>query len=108
MGTEADGAIIDSLRPLAAHEGVIATVSTCAGVDSLASAVVERTGAIVEAMEGAAVGVAVRNASMACGMAGGFLFGEYRVVSNTTGDRSWQEWDLEKAIGVLGERVSGW
>ncbi|TVQ81621.1 MAG: futalosine hydrolase [Phycisphaeraceae bacterium] len=80
------------------RSGVIATVSTCSGTDVRAREVAERTGAVCEGMEGGAVGLSVRRIS------GKVAFGEVRVVSNTTGDRARQRWDLRGALGVL-ERV---
>lgn len=76
-----------------AHRGVVATVSTCAGTDARAAAVAERTGAIAEAMEGAAVGL----------VAGrwGVRFLEVRAISNTTGDRDRQVWDLDRGLASL-------
>lgn len=83
------------LRSLAKHHGVIATVSTCSGTDARAAAVVTRTGAIAEAMEGAGVLLAAAR----LGVPGA----ELRVVSNTTGERSRQQWELKRALAVLGE-----
>ncbi len=80
---------------LGARLGPIATVSTCSGTDALAKEVVSRTGAIAEAMEGAAVGVVASRL--------GIPFAEVRVISNTTGDRSGQKWDLAGALTQLGE-----
>lgn len=78
----------------------IATVSTCSGTDELARRVRDRTGALVEAMEGAGVGLAARAIDP------GMPFAELRVISNTTGDRAGQRWDLAGALealtGVLG------
>ena len=73
----------------------IATVSTCSGTDALAREVRARTGAEVEAMEGAAVGLVSRAIDP------GVAFAELRVVSNTTGDRGGQRWALEEAMGRL-------
>ncbi|MHC4975403.1 MAG: futalosine hydrolase [Planctomycetota bacterium] len=107
MGVACDERVGRALRCEGDSEGVIATVSTCAGTDERARGVVERTGAVAEAMEGAAVGVTLANARGVEGGSGvGFV--EFRVISNTTGSRSWQRWDLDGAIRVLGERVSGW
>lgn len=78
--------------------GPIATVSTCSGTDDLARRVRARTGAAAEAMEGAAVGLAASHL--------GLLFAEVRVISNTTGDRRSQVWDLPGALAALG-RVIG-
>ena len=56
-----------------------------------------RTGAIAEAMEGGAVGVS------AARVGGGVWFSELRVISNTTGDRAGQRWDLSRALARLSE-----
>lgn len=77
---------------------VIATVSTCSGTNALAHEIVARTGAEVEAMEGAAVGLVARRL--------GLGFGEVRVISNTTGDRGAQRWDLGGALAALGAWVA--
>ncbi|MEM7623775.1 MAG: futalosine hydrolase [Planctomycetota bacterium] len=78
------------------HTGRIATVSTCSGTTDAARAVRERTGAIAEAMEGAAVGLAAVRA--------GAAFIEVRAISNTTGDRSAQRWDIPTAAA----RIERW
>lgn len=78
-----------------AREGVVATVSTCSGTDALARQVRQRTRAIAEGMEGAAVAhAAVRL---------GIRSGEIRIISNTTGDRPKQVWDIRRALRVLGD-----
>jgi len=73
--------------------GPIATVATCSGTDAHAAAVRERTHAVVEAMEGAAV---LHTAA---------IFGvpaiEIRTISNTTGDREHQQWNLDLALDRL-------
>lgn len=73
--------------------GAIATVATCSGTDSAASEVVRRTGAVAEAMEGAAV-LHVASA-FSCPAA------ELRVISNSTGDRDAQVWALDEAFAIL-------
>lgn len=79
-----------------AIEADVATVSTCSGTDALAGAIAVRTGAAVEAMEGAAIAHALAR------LHGPSLpFCEIRVVSNTTGDRSRQRWDIPAALAVL-------
>ncbi len=87
------------LSQLAGHfrTGPIATVATCSGTDAAAEAVVGRTGAIAEAMEGAAVVHAARRQRVPAI--------ELRVVSNTTGDRPRQQWDLAGALAALGNAV---
>ncbi len=77
--------------------GPIATVATCSGTDEAACEVVRRTGAIAEAMEGAAVVHAARLL--------GLPAGELRAISNTTGDRNNQRWDLPRGLSVLGEAI---
>jgi futalosine hydrolase len=75
------------------HRGVIATVATCSGTDALAVEVERRTGAIAEAMEGAAV----VHAALRLGLPGG----EVRVISNSTGDRAKQQWDIARAFAAM-------
>lgn len=77
--------------------GPIATVATCSGTDAAAGEVVRRTGALAEAMEGAAVVHAARRLRTAAI--------ELRVISNTTGDRAQQTWDMEAALAGLGVAV---
>ncbi len=77
--------------------GPIATVATCSGTLAAAESVVERTGAVAEAMEGAAVVHAARRLRVPAI--------ELRVISNTTGDRRDQEWDLAGALVALGRSV---
>ena len=78
--------------------GPIATVSTCSGTDQRAMEVAWRTGAVAEAMEGAAVG-------HVCAILG-VGFAELRVISNTTGDRERQRWDLPGSLSILGKYVA--
>lgn len=77
----------------------IATVSTCSGTDSLASRVRARTGAVAEAMEGAAVAQVAHRL--------GLKAGEVRAVSNTTGDRPRQRWDIARALTALKSVIGG-
>ena len=57
-----------------------------------------RTGAIAEGMEGAAIGHALARCT-GRGTKPEFL--EIRVVSNTTGDRGRQVWDIKGALATL-------
>ena len=98
MGVACDGAMVAALGGMGTAGGV-ATVSTCSGTDALASEIEERTGAIAEAMEGGAVGVTAQR------VGAGHRFSELRVISNTTGDRERQTWDLKGALARLGEVV---
>jgi futalosine hydrolase len=93
-----DAAMLEALGLLADASGPIATVSTCSGTDALAGEIVRRTGAIAEAMEGAAVGLVAHRLGVA--------FGELRVVSNTTGSRTRQVWDLKGAMARLSDVAS--
>lgn len=100
---DADGemtrGVADRLRAgggVRVHLGRIATVSTCSGTDALAQETARRTRSIAEAMEGAAIGHALIRLR---GRANGFL--ELRVVSNRTGERANQAWDLPGALATL-------
>lgn len=98
-GVRADRELLDRMAPLTDVTAPIATVSTCSGTDNLAAIVVERTWAVAEAMEGAAVGqVAARL---------GVPFVEVRVISNTTGDRPKQVWSIGPALAGLGRVAAG-
>lgn len=88
-----DPALLAALRPLGVV-GTIATVASCSGADAAAESVRARTGAVAEAMEGAAVVHAARRARVPAI--------EVRAVSNTTGDRQRQEWDIAAALRALG------
>lgn len=79
-----------------ARLGIIATVSTCSGTDARAAAIVARIGAIAEAMEGAAVALA---AQLVAGPT--FPALEIRAISNFTGDRPNQRWDLDTGFAAL-------
>ncbi|MBM4098882.1 MAG: futalosine hydrolase [Planctomycetes bacterium] len=72
----------------------IATVATCSGTDAAARRIRERTHAAAEAMEGAAV----VHAALRAGVPGI----EVRAISNTTGDRPRQQWDMPRALAALG------
>ena len=89
--------LVDWLGGYADHIGPVACVSSCSGTDRAARAVFERTGAIVEAMEGASVALSANRIDPR------LLIGELRVISNTTGDRDAQQWDLDGALSTLGE-----
>lgn len=71
-----------------------ATVSTCSGTDAQARAARDACPqAIVETMEGAAVGAVCT--------ALGIPWAQLRVISNRTGDRERAGWDLPAALAVL-------
>jgi futalosine hydrolase len=88
-----DGALLRAFGGLG-PVGAIATVATCSGTDAAAERVRLRTGALAEAMEGAAVVHAARRA--------GVPAIEVRAISNTTGDRGAQRWDIPRALAALG------
>ena len=77
--------------------GTVATVATCSGTDDAANEVVTRTGAIAEAMEGAAVVATARHL--------GYPAAEIRVISNTCGVRESQRWDFKSAVQRLSDVV---
>ncbi len=97
MGVASDAALLAAFDLRELSVGAIATVSECSGTDERAAEMVRRTGAVAEAMEGAAVGFTVRRVSRQV------RFLELRVISNTTGDRDRQVWDVRGALGVLSE-----
>ena len=78
--------------------GPIVTVATCSGTDEQAACIAARTGARAEAMEGAAVVHAARRL--------GIPAIELRTISNHTGDRAAQRWDLPAALAALREAVA--
>lgn len=83
----------DHLRSKANHIGGIATVSTISSSVELATAYSARTGALAEAMEGAALASVCANLSIP--------FAELRIISNRCGDRSVQPWDIPGALRKL-------
>jgi len=90
--------LCETLSPLNPRQARIATVSTCSGTNARAEVVRQRTEAVAEAMEGAAVGLVAHRLRIP--------FAEIRVISNTTGDRKQQVWDIPMAIANL-NRVIG-
>lgn len=90
-----DAGVAQVLGLDAMRVGAIATVSVCSGTDELAAEIRSRTGAIAEGMEGAACGLVAARM--------GVRFAELRVVSNHTGRRDRQGWNLEGAFRRLGE-----
>lgn len=101
IGAEAEPGLFARLQPLTVHSGAIATVSTCSGMDALALEVARRTRAVAEAMEGAAI--AFTCLRLAALIRADIPFAEVRVISNTTGDRPRQVWDLSGALRRLSE-----
>ena len=88
-----DQMLNERLIGLADRVGLCATVSTCSGTDAQARSIAQRTGALAEDMEAAAVGLVAHRL--------GVPFGCVRVISNTTGNRDAQVWDLDGAFSVL-------
>jgi futalosine hydrolase len=100
---EVDGQVLEVLEGAGAH-GAVATVSTCSANDDLARRVAARTGAVAEAMEGAAVAHVLERVRMGARTGVSTArFGELRVISNTTGNRERQAWDLKAALARLTE-----
>ncbi len=98
MGVRPAPWLRDALTDLADHTGPVATVSTCSGRNRVAMEYTRRTDALVEAMEGAAAAFTIQR------LTGGGTdapFAELRVVSNTTGSRGRQRWDLAGALARL-------
>lgn len=93
--TSPDDASCRALTPLVGRVGPVATVSACSGTDQDAREIAARTGAIAEAMEGAACGLAARRINPAA------RFAEVRIISNRTGAREHQGWDLEGSLRTL-------
>lgn len=89
----ADPDLLALLSPLARTKGGIATVSTCSGTDQSAAQVAQRTGALAECMEGAALAQTASRLDIP--------FAELRIISNTTGNRARQQWDLPLALAAL-------
>ncbi|MFT3686476.1 MAG: futalosine hydrolase [Phycisphaerales bacterium] len=96
-GALTDHALEEWLKPLADVIGPVATVSVCSGTDAGAQRWGGR-GYVAEAMEGAAVALVCARTDVP--------FCELRVISNTTGDRSSQTWDIRGALATL-TRVLG-
>jgi futalosine hydrolase len=92
-GFACDAGLVERLAPAGHLVGPIATVSTCSGTDALAREVAKRTGALAESMEGAAVGLVAARL--------GVPFVEVRAISNYTGARAAQQWDLQGALAAL-------
>ena len=91
-----DASVLERLQSIGTVGG-IATVATCSGTNKQASLIRNRTGCICEAMEGAAV---VHTANRL-----GAKAIEIRAISNTTGDRSSQQWNLDLALKNLGNAL---
>ena len=89
--------MLERLKPVGT-EGSIATVATCSGTDEQADLIQNRTGCICEAMEGAAV-VHTANRLGAPAI-------EIRSISNTTGERDAQQWNIDLALSNLGVAIN--
>lgn len=94
----ADPALVSVLSGVVDRIGPCATVSTCSGTEALAQEVAARTGALAEDMESASVGLVAARL--------GVPFASLRVVSNRTGDREHQGWDLDAALSRLADLAS--
>ena len=89
-----DPRVASLLGDLADASGPIATVAACSGRADRATELAKRTGAVAEAMEGAA-------AALACHRFG-VPFAELRVISNIVGDRAQHPWRLDEALSGVG------
>ncbi len=99
VDAEVIGAVTSALGTREAYVvGPVATVSTCSGTDASARETQSRTHARAEAMEGAAVVLAADTLNVRAA--------EIRVISNTTGDRDRQVWNIREALDGLA-RVLG-
>ena len=74
-----------------------ATVSTCSGTEARSRALLERTGADIETMEGAAVAAVCRKREVP--------LLHVRAISNWTGDRDRGAWNLGRAVDALREAM---
>jgi futalosine hydrolase len=88
-----DQRVVEAFSPAAKHVGPIATVSTCSATDNSAREVARRTGALAETMEGAACALVAHRR--------GIPFAEVRAISNYTGARANQRWDIQSALEAL-------
>jgi futalosine hydrolase len=88
-----DEGLVRVFAPYATATGDIATVSTCSGTDALAREIALRTRAVAETMEGAACALVCHRAQVP--------FVEVRAISNYTGDRAKQAWDIKGALASL-------
>lgn len=98
MSIDGDSRLFDLLETAIPKCASCATVSTCSGTDEAAAQTVRRSGCSVEAMEGAAVGLAVQR------VAPHTPFLELRAISNRTGADP--GWDL--ASGLEGLAAIAW
>lgn len=96
-GVRADQGWLERAKAAGAVIRPVLTVAVGSGTDAMAAERADRTGAAAEAMEGAAVGITADRL--------GSPFLELRVISNTTGDRGRQVWDLERALASLSRLI---
>ncbi|RTL39807.1 MAG: futalosine hydrolase [Candidatus Melainabacteria bacterium] len=82
------------------HVGTIATVSTISGTDEIAAQYRQRTGALAEAMEGAAIAQVCQRLEIP--------FAELRVISNRCGNRNINKLDIPTSFKRLKQIVSEW
>lgn len=95
---QADPAMLHALTQSGWAQAPIATVSSCSGTTAQANRIAASTGAWAEGMEGAAVALVAARL--------GVHYAEIRVISNTTGDRERQQWNLGLALARLAEICS--
>ena len=95
LAITADRAVANALQHHAVI-GAMASVSICSGTDALADEIAVRTGCVAEAMEGAAAAHAALKITREHAR-----FVELRGVSNRTGSREMQNWNLPAALAAL-------
>jgi futalosine hydrolase len=88
-----DPQLVELFRPHATRVGRIATVSLCSATDAQAQEIARRTDALAESMEGAAFALVAAQLGVA--------FVECRAISNLTGDRATQAWNIPAALQSL-------
>jgi futalosine hydrolase len=76
------------------------TCTTCTGTDAAARALVERTGGVVESMEGAAIAHVARLMAV--------KVGEVRGISNVVGNRERHNWRIPEAAAAARTSLLEW
>ncbi len=93
-----DGRLVEAFGAGSISTGTIATVSTCSATDALAQAIAARTDGVAESMEGAACALVAHRLEIP--------FCEIRAISNYTGSRSSQQWNIKQALSALESLVA--
>jgi futalosine hydrolase len=103
-------AVIDGPEPIynrlpldlfpAKRRAPFVTCATCTGTDAMARVLVERTGGVVESMEGAAIAHVARLM--------GVKVGEVRGISNVVGNRERSAWRIPEAAAAARASLIEW